>query len=136
MARKYEQKKRIERSFKVYKEKYDYWKKRGYALREEMSFEDYKDFYKKASFANVKNIAREAADKSRLITAEESKSLFEGVSELRKLGQDVPFKSAIDIRKNILSYSYSQGNTKFTGLQALYINLKYNLGEVDEYFGY
>lgn len=138
MARKYEQKKRVEKSFKAYKERYDYWKKRGYALIEEMSFDDYKDFYKKASFANKKNIARQAADKSRLITTEESKKLFKGVSELKGLGEEIPFKSAMDIRKNILKYSYSIGDTQFTGLQALYINLKYTLGkdDADEYFGY
>lgn len=138
MSRKYEQKKRVEKSFKAYKERYAYWKKRGYALREEMSFDDYKTFYKIATHANKKNIARQAADKSRLITTKESKKLFEGVSELKELGEEIPFKSAMDIRKNILKYSYSIGNEQFTGLQALYIRLKYVLGNDDakEYFGY
>lgn len=142
MARKYEQTKRIENSYKAYKRDWYAWKIKGYAMKTKtpMSLNDYKESYRLAKLAKIHNIASSFAAEGRMISHQEAiafKRVFDEKKGLDKqLGEKIEkqFSSVKKIKKNISSWTYDN----YTGLQAVYLQFKQLFGEedADELFGY
>lgn len=89
MARIYTQTKRIEKSYNVYLDKLIDFNKKGIATITKLTFNEYKEYYTKASRAGTKNIARTAAYEHNVVsTLSEARELQNRIKG--RFGKDLP----------------------------------------------
>lgn len=135
------------KSYHAYKRDWYNWKNKGWSMKGDapLSKEKYLDKYVLAKDANLKNISRELASADRAVDTKEAKELQKVLGNIPK-GTDISFdrdlekkfNSLRNIKKNIGAYATDIDGIKYSGKQALYLDIKfiYGISKANEYYGY